>query len=142
MEISITPLATILDIRHRVMYPGLSLEEMRLPDDDDGIHLGLYLDELLSSIPGKPVSVISIFKRGEELQFRKFATEIAEQGKGYGSILLTYVMDYAARNQYKAIWCNARLSATALYSRFGMRAFGDPWMQHEIEFIKMKKETA
>lgn len=133
IKIVTAPLAEVWDLRHRVMYPALAPEAVVLPDDEAGIHFGLQAD-------GKLVSVISCFDRGESLQFRKFATENAMQGKGYGSALLTHVMSYAVSIGKKKIWCNARCSATGLYEKFGMAATGDTWEQYGLAFIKMEKE--
>ena len=55
----------IWHIRRVVMYPERDLEYIKLPEDEEGIHLGLYLENEL-------VSVISLFINGYELQFRKF----------------------------------------------------------------------
>lgn len=132
-EIRPASLALVRDMRHRVMYPSLSPEAVILPDDESGTHLGLWAD-------GRLVSVISCFDRGDSLQFRKFATETAMQGKGYGSAMLAFVMQDANARGKKKIWCNARVSATALYQKFGMTAVGEPWEQYGLAFIKMEKE--
>ena len=120
-------------IRQQVMYPHESIEFVRLDDDEIGTHLGLYENDQL-------VSVITLFEKETSLQFRKFATVITEQGKGYGTVLLQYVMDWAEENKMKTIWCNARLSATRLYEKFGMQQVGNSWEKYGIEFIKMEKQ--
>lgn len=132
MVIKELSLDRVLQMRQRIMYPHQTVEEMRLPADDRGLHLALWVDE-------KPISVISVFKKEKEWQFRKFATETQWQGKGYGSQLLKYVMEEAERNSVHRIWCNARLSACALYERFGMRKTGNTWKKHGIDFIVMEK---
>ena len=126
-------LPEVWDLRHRVMYPNLPPEAVHLPDDASGQHLGLYINNQL-------VSVISCFDRGNELQFRKFATENEQQGKGYGSALLAHVMKLAVETHKQKIWCNARVSATGLYEKFGMQSVGDVWEQYGLAFIKMEKE--
>jgi GNAT superfamily N-acetyltransferase len=83
-----------LPLREKVMWPGRP-EMCKLKDDSNGIHLGLYYcsdstqeqqekeEELL-------VGVISIFinQKLRTAQFRKFAIDQNQQGKGIGSILL------------------------------------------------------
>ncbi len=127
------PLDEILKMRQVVMYPTESLDFVRLDDDATGLHWGLYKDEDL-------ISVISVFDRGSEVQFRKFATIPAEQGKGYGTKLLQFVMDWSMENKKRSIWCNARTSATALYRKFGMNSTGQRWLKYGIEFVKMEKQ--
>ena len=126
-------LPNVWAMRHEVMYPAETLEFVKLEADASGLHWGLYKEEIL-------VSVISVFVEEGSLQFRKFATITAQQGKGYGSILLQYVMDWAAANHIKNIWCNARTTATAMYRRFGMQPTGAPWHKYGLEFIKMEKQ--
>lgn len=127
------PLDEIWRMRQLVMYPGENLDFVKLDDDAIGLHWGVYKGDRL-------LSVISVFERENEVQFRKFATLPAEQGKGYGTKLLQYVMDWAAENGKRAIWCNARLSATIIYTKFGMFKTGDSWAKYGIDFIKMEKQ--
>lgn len=123
----------IWKMRQQVMYPAENLDFVRLDDDATGLHWGLYKNEDL-------VSVISVFHRGNEIQFRKFATLPAEQGKGYGTRLLQFVMDWAVENKKRSIWCNARTSATSLYRKFGMNLTSQRWHKYGIEFVKMEKQ--
>ena len=77
-------------MRQRIMYPDKSLEENKLPDDLEGIHVGLFANDELTSI-------VSLFWREvptqpgkRDLQFRKFCTLPAQQGKGYGKTFLLW----------------------------------------------------
>ena len=62
------------------------------------------------------------------------------QGRGYGTKLLQYVMEWAKKKGMKSIWCNARTSATSLYEKFGMKQSGPGWEKKGIGFIKMEKQ--
>jgi phosphoribosylformimino-5-aminoimidazole carboxamide ribotide isomerase len=114
------------------MYPEHTIEQVKLGDDDTGLHLGLYTSGTLCTI-------VSLFKN-DGLQFRKFATVTAMQGRGFGSALLQHVFHYAKENKFEKIWCNARTTALPFYARFGMQPFGDSWEQHGRLFVRMKKE--
>ncbi|MET0464138.1 MAG: GNAT family N-acetyltransferase [Chitinophagaceae bacterium] len=133
MDIREVDLHTIWKIRQEVMYPAEELSYVQLPDDASGKHLGLYVGNVL-------VSIVSLFERDDALQFRKFATLVEEQGKGYGSNVLQYVVALGVAGGYRSIWCNARVSARGFYERFGMRITGDTWWQKDIEFVKMEKQ--
>jgi len=119
-------------LRQKVMYPSENLKSVQLDNDIDGIHLGVYKDSEL-------LSVISLFACDKELQFRKFATSDAFQRQGVGTALLQHVMKWAATNDFEIVWCNARLSASGFYKRFGMHAIGESWKKNNIEYIKMQK---
>ena len=133
IQIRETPIKDIWYMRQRIMYPDESIDFVKLENDSKGIHMGLYVDNTL-------VSVISVFEEGDEVQIRKFATEMATQGKGYGTQLLHYIMDWAIKNNKKSIWCNARLSAISMYQKFGMQPTGESWKKYGIDFIKMEKQ--
>jgi predicted GNAT family N-acyltransferase len=120
------------NLRHRVMSPNRPFDSIKLPKDDEGLHFGLFQDDKL-------ISVISLFINNETAQFRKFATEISEQGKGYGSILLKHIIEESIKQKVKNLWCNARLSALGFYQKFGFEAVSETWMDNGIEYVKMER---
>ena len=78
-------------LRHEVMWPEMPFDFIQLPEDKNGIHFGLYVNNDLKS-------VVSLFSTNTHTaQFRKFATKIEEQGKGYGSKLLLHLMEFAQK---------------------------------------------
>lgn len=132
MDIRTVDIDTIWRIRQQVMYPQEQVSYVQLPEDNSGKHLGLYINDKL-------VSIVSLFEQGKDIQFRKFATLADEQGKGYGSQLLDHVMQQASAEGKQLIWCNARVSASSFYEKFGMYTTGESWWKKDIEFIKMEK---
>ena len=133
MAIQPVSLNEVWAMRQAVMYPQESISFVQLEDDEKGLHWGLYDS-------GELVSVISVFDRNGSVQFRKFATRTNWQGKGFGTILLQHVMDWAHQQGKKNIWCNARLMASGIYKKFGMQAVGKTWQQYGLDFIKMEKQ--
>ena len=118
------------EIRHRVMWANKPFDGIKLPSDENGLHFGLFKDDVL-------ISVISLFIENNTAQFRKFATETAEQGKGYGAKLLTYLMEECIKKDIKTLWCNARTSASGFYEKFGFEIVSEPWVKEGIEYVKM-----
>ncbi|OLY94871.1 hypothetical protein BUE76_15180 [Cnuella takakiae] len=113
------------------MYPEHTIEQVKLEDDALGRHLGLFA-------AGELRSVISLFQQGDSLQFRKFATLLPHQGKGFGKHLLQEVFAQAKADGLATIWCNARTAAAPLYQQFGMVPIGETWQQHGHQFVKMQ----
>ncbi|NLR94813.1 MULTISPECIES: GNAT family N-acetyltransferase [Flammeovirga] len=121
-------------IRHKVMWPKEPLSYVKIPDDDKGRHLGLFVGEELTS-------VISLFMDPDKnVQFRKFATLQEQQGKGYGSILLKHVIKLAKEEGAKVLWCNARATATILYEREGLHQTDTSFIRKGILFVRMEKQ--
>ena len=119
-------------IRHQVMWPDHPLDFVKIPEDPSGLHYGLFVDNQL-------VSIISVFVREDDAQFRKFATVIEHQGKGYGGKLLAYILNELEAQHMKRIWCNARQDKTALYERYGLTTTDQTYVKGGIDFVIMEK---
>ena len=119
-------------IRHKVMWPDHPFDFVKIPEDPSGQHYGLFVENQL-------VSIISVFIREDEAQFRKFATVIEHQGKGYGGKLLAYILAELEAQKMKRIWCNARMNKTALYERYGLMATNETYVKGGIDFVIMEK---
>ena len=120
-------------LRQKELYPELPIHEMKLDEDLDGIHFGLFLDKEL-------ISVISVFEKANSMQFRKFATHKEYQHKGYGTLLLNYIIAFAIQEKKSSIWCNARESATGFYQKLGFIETDEKFIRSGINYIIMKKE--
>jgi len=118
-------------IRQKELNPELPLSEIKLKEDDSGIHLGLFHDNKL-------ITVVSLFEYGDELQFRKFATDSQYQRMGFGKQMLAYVLDYAKEKQFKKVWCNARSSASKFYQIFGFLETDETFSKNGIDYVIME----
>ncbi len=120
-------------LRHLVMWPDKPLDFVMLPNDAQGLHYGLFDS-------GQLVSVISMFIEGEKAQFRKFATDTSYQGKGYGSQLLHFLIEEARKLGIKELTCDARVSATGFYERFGMQISSEVFQKSGKDYVRMRVE--
>ena len=120
-----------LDIRHKVMWPHKNIDFVRVPEDEFGIHYGLFQE-------GELLSIVSVFITEEEAQFRKFATLVEAQGKGYGSKLLSYVIEELKKQGIKKIWCNARVAKKEFYKKFGLKETGKIFTKEEVDYEIME----
>lgn len=118
-------------VRHEVMYPDFPFDHIKLENDEEGLHFGLYIDHQLTS-------VVSLFRKGNDYQFRKFATRAIAQGSGYGSSLLAHLINHVKEKGALRLWCNARVSAAGFYERFGLEQTGPVFINDEIDFVRMK----
>lgn len=132
MDIRLVPKETVWQLRQEVMWPDRELDYVKLEDDDTAAHYGLYEGERL-------LSVVSLFVKGQEAQFRKFATAASEQGKGYGSYLLNYMLGEAERAGVHRIFCNARSHKAAFYQKFGLTVTDMTFTKGGKEYIIMER---
>jgi len=104
-------------LRQKVLYPQQKLTEMSLDEDINGMHFGAFLN-------GDLVAIVSLFKKGDDFQFRKFAVEPTAQNGGIGSKVLDFITDFASNEGGKRIWCNARSTAIPFYIKHGFSPTG------------------
>jgi predicted GNAT family N-acyltransferase len=121
------------DIRHRVMWPDMPFDYVKLPKDDSGMHYGLFEDKILKAI-------ISVFYEDDTAQFRKLATEKAEQGRGFGSQLIQYVIKEAKAKKATKLWCNARTNKAEFYQKFGLEKTNETYSKGGIDFVVLEKQ--
>lgn len=120
-------------IRHKVLYPGKPFDFVRLEDDEHGMHFGLFENNQL-------MTVISTFRKGDQLQFRKFATLPEYQGKGYGTSMMKYILNFAMIEGVTRIWCNARATAETFYARLGFSRSGELFSKNGIDYLIMERQ--
>lgn len=119
-------------IRHQVMWPNEPLDYVKLPNDDAGIHYGLFLGSQLTS-------VVSLFVINQEAQFRKLATFVSEQGHGFGTELLSHLFKQIESLEVKRIWCNARVDKASFYHRFGLKETAPSFVKNGQSYVVMEK---
>lgn len=133
IDIREIPYPSTWEIRQQVMWPEKPLAFVKLSKDKEGLHLGLFSQDRL-------VSIVSAFVFDGEAQFRKFATLQEEQGKGYGSQLLTYLFTKLATLNVQKIWCNARVDKASFYERFGLVKTERYFSRGKIRYVIMERE--
>ncbi|WP_456313180.1 GNAT family N-acetyltransferase [Pseudomonas shirazensis] len=131
MKISAIQPSQTWQIRHEVMWPDQPFEFVQLPEDDFGLHFGVFVDEKL-------VSIVSCFITDEEMQFRKLATLEQFQGQGIASELLVYIFELAKQKGLKKVWCNARTNKKDFYGKFGMTDTNKTFSKAGQEFTIME----
>ncbi len=116
------------------MWPDHPWDFIKLQEDNNGKHFGLFVSNKLTS-------VISLFISNEEAQFRKFATDLSDQGKGYGSHLLNYIIEFSLTNDIQRLWCNARVDKTHFYKKFGFIETTSTFKKGGIDFVILERKV-
>ncbi|WP_261817806.1 GNAT family N-acetyltransferase [Vibrio gallicus] len=121
-----------IGLRHHVLWPHKSPEFCHVPEDEQGMHFGVFIDARL-------VCVASLFWDGRAIRLRKFATDSDYQGQGIGSQLLNHMLKFASENGAKSFWCDGRESALSFYSRFGLQPEGERFYKSDVAYFKLSK---
>jgi GNAT superfamily N-acetyltransferase len=119
-------------LRQKVLYPQQKLYEMEMEEDKDGLHFAAFNDNSI-------VAVISLFQRGDDFQFRKFAVDESLQNMGIGSYMLKYISDFVVLNGGRRIWCNVRISAINFYLKAGFKQTGHTFSKNGFDYEILEK---
>ena len=119
-------------LRRDVLYPAQTKQQMGMEEDVDGYHFAAFKDNYI-------VGVVSLFQNGTDWQFRKFAVSDKVQKAGIGTQLLNYITNFVVQENGTRLWCNARLSATGFYEKFGFTKSGDEFQKNGYDYIIMQK---
>lgn len=119
-------------LRQRILYPAQRLYEMEMDEDNEGLHFAAFKNNAI-------VGVVSLFQKGDDFQFRKFAVDESVQGMGIGGQLLNHITNFAVTNGGKRLWCNARLSAIAFYIKANFNQSGRLFSKHGFDYEILEK---
>lgn len=120
------------ELRHQVMWPSEPFDYIKVAGDDSALHYGLFKADSL-------ISVVSLFINQQEAQFRKFATAEQEQNRGFGSALLSFILEQAKNHGIQRIWCNARTNKMSFYKKFGLVETDTYLTRGNKEYVIMEK---
>lgn len=119
-------------LRQEILYPESKLNEMAMEEDNHGYHFGAFKDN-------KIVAVVSLFQKGADFQFRKFAVATDLQGTGIGKTMLQHIIDFANTGGATRIWCNARDTAIAFYVKYGFMQTGTLFSKNGFDYEIVEK---
>jgi len=118
-------------IRHITMYPDQPFDLVKLENDFDGIHFGIYANHELTG-------VVSLFINDTIGQFRKFAILPEAQHQGLGTQLMEYVIDFCTVQKLTKLWCNARVNSKEFYTKFGFYETDQTYTATGFDFVRME----
>jgi phosphoribosylformimino-5-aminoimidazole carboxamide ribotide isomerase len=131
IEIRKITTADTLPLRRDVLYPGQTLDSVRVDHDETALHFGVFE-------AGRLVTVGSLFPDRQQAQFRKLATEPASQGRGYGTLLIRQMTQHCRQSGIPLLWCHARKTAESFYARLGFERAGQYFEKNNIIYCRME----
>lgn len=122
-------------LRHAVLRPHQTLEEMRYEGDDDAmaIHLGAFAPNHASK-RGELVGVATLAPEPMpgplipgDWRLRGMAVDPGYQGQGIGRLLIDRAIVSVRAQSGTRIWCNARDTARGFYVKRCFALHGEPF---------------
>lgn len=120
------------NLRNKILYPDSAYEDMAMEEDDHGIHFGGFLNNRL-------IAVVSLFQKGTDFQFRKFAVDESLQRQGIGRQVLDYITMFSEQEGGTRLWCNARISACGFYDKNGFQHTGEFFSRGGYDYEILEK---
>jgi GNAT superfamily N-acetyltransferase len=129
VEIRPAALDAVRELRHRLLRPHQSPDELVYPGDDapDALHLGAFEGDRL-------VGIASICREAppgggepDAWRIRGMATEPELRGLGIGGRLLEECVAHARSRGGGLVWCNGRVAAVRFYERHGFQKVRGPF---------------
>lgn len=128
-SLAIISAAECIDLRSRVLRPGLPLEQSHYLEDNDPttFHLGVVFDNKIvaNGTFMKNTAPIELTQELNCYRLRGMATFPEFKGLGYGSLILNSAEKILKERQCPLLWFNARVAAFEFYEKNGYRYFGE-----------------
>ena len=108
-------------LRAKVLRPGLAVDRVGFPGDDDPgtFHLAAVDDT------DTVVGIVSLIPDGAAgVRLRSMAVDPALQGSGVGRLLIEAAVERLRAAGAQRVWCNARDPAIGFYERLGWAVTG------------------
>ncbi|MCF0246348.1 MAG: GNAT family N-acetyltransferase [Ileibacterium sp.] len=126
-------LEDVWNLRHLAMWPDKPIDFIKLNDDSEGLHLGIYENSCL-------ISVLSIYQKPDQpgsAVIRKVCTHPNRQNQGLASSLIQQAVQLLKEQQIETVTLDARVHAVSFYERLGFQTVGDPFLKYGKLYQKM-----
>lgn len=117
------------DLRHALLRPHQTLDEMAWPGDDgsDSLHVGGFRNGRMLGIATVHRQRLPGSAEVEAWRVRGMAVEHGQRGLGLGGALLERCLEHARRRNARVVWCSASITAFGFFEHFGFRRRGEPF---------------
>jgi len=108
----------------------ISKEIERDGNDAEGMHVVLYEN-------GSPVTAARIIKTDNQYRIGRVATIKEYRGRGYGTIVVKTLIDWAFTNGINEVFIHSQKHAEEFYKALGFKSFGGFFEEAGIKHINM-----
>jgi len=136
-ELSVNELYALLKLRSEIFVVEQNCVYLDLDGKDFDVHhlLGMDNHELVAYLRVFPPSDIENY-----VVFGRVVTARSARAKGYGKQLMQELLSYCEKHfPSTTIKCSAQHYLLKFYESFGLKAYGDVYMEDAIPHIAMEK---
>ncbi len=134
------------NIRHSILRPHQNFEECKYDTDfiEGSFHIGAYYRGDLVSVASFCLEQCEDFEQKQQYRLRAMATYEKFRSQGAGSSIVNYAEKVLRERNISFLWCKARVSAVAYYTKLGFKKYGEvfdyPFIgEHIIMYKNLKK---
>ena len=126
-------MAAAIHIRLQVFFAEQGVSPLIDIDgsDERAVHFLLYDDV------GKPVTTARYVMADGAAKIGRMATLASARGKGYGFILLQFILDDLRKTACKKAMLSSQAHATGFYEKAGFKMEGAQYIEADIPHVKM-----
>lgn len=123
IEIKKIPAEQTFQLRHQVLRPMHTAEEMAFPQDQDptAVHFGAFKEGKLVGIATISQEPKANIKDSVTWRLRGMAIAPECQGQGIGAKMVSECLSHVKDNKGALLWCNARKTAQQFYEKLGFK---------------------
>ncbi len=111
--------------------------EQGVPSEIELDECDKYALHIICEEQGVLIGCARLLLDGKSAHIGRLAVKKSYRGKGVGSAIIDYIVDYCKSEGYEYIWLNSQLHATKFYQNLGFVKEGETFFEAGIEHIKM-----
>jgi len=120
----------------KAIRKSVFIDEQHVPEELEWDGRDTACTQFLATINSTPVATARLTPEG---QIGRMAVLRNFRGKGFGSRLLTAVIEQAKHAGHKQVFLHAQVSVIEFYQAHGFTAYGDVFIDAGIEHRSMKR---
>lgn len=117
------------------------IKEQNVPEEEEFDEEDLVSHHIVVYATGKPVATGRLFKAGENWLIGRISVLKEFRGKQVGKLIVEKLLERAAEIEAADIHIHAQTHAVSFYEKFGFMAYGDTFLEANIEHVSMVKKV-
>ncbi len=123
---------SVFDLRHEVF-----VEEQNVPHEIEIDAEDKHAIHIIAEKDGITIGCARLIISQNEAHIGRLAVKKDQRGKGVGTAICRFIIDYCFSRGHTYIWLNSQYQAIDFYQKLGFVSCGDIFTEAGIEHVKM-----